>query len=657
VGEHQIIAYYEPAVASPVDLYSVASLTQFVVGGGTTATALAAPLVVSPLTGSSGPQLIGDILIAETIGGSILTTGRVTLMLPPGMTFAALPTVSAPVAHGLQIVRSGADAPSIDGIGDQFSFKLQTSSSGGPAVLVVSGMSVIVASGFVPGTHYTNVDGSGVSQNSVNNVMVATESTTPSLSSVSNATVGRGADDFTIVLTGINFGPNATVSFSRGGTPATDITIVSITRTASQITITIDVAGSATLGPLDIIVSNPGGGSVTLANGLAITAAPAITSVVPTPVLRTGLRQSLRLAGSNFLPPTQSPPNIGATISGTGISIQGVGFNSAQEIVLDVVVAVDAALTARTVTVTNPDGGTGTSGAIVTLADPTTVVIVGLGPRNQTTTPPPAPTITSISPPSARRGTPIQITGTGFSTTAAEDTVTFTGTGGSKVTVTASSATATSVVVAVPAGAVDGPVVVGVKGLLTNALPFGVTDPALSSVVPETPAVLGGITILDIAGSKFTAGSTVEISGTGVSVGSISLSSSSFLTVPITIAGSAAAGPRDVTVRNPDGSSASRTQAFQIYDPSQVAFAISVLNAANQDITSTFLPSVDATVTVGADGKCTAKTITPGAVRLRATYIGLGTPPAQARFDLTSTRYLGTAINDDLRAGFRGSAR
>src|SRR5262249_52946519 len=162
-----------------------------------------------------------------------------------------------------------------------------------------------------------------------------------------------------------------------------------------------------------------------------------------------------RLVGSNFQPPTQSPPNIAASTSGTGITVTGVSFNSPQEIVLDVVVAVDAALTARTVTVTNPDGGMSTSGAIVTLADPTTIVVVGRGPRSQPPPPPAVPTPTSISPPSARRGTLISINGTGFSTTASQDTVTFTGIGGSKVTVTPpSSATATSVTVQVPAGAV-----------------------------------------------------------------------------------------------------------------------------------------------------------------------------------------------------------
>src|SRR5262249_17241028 len=268
---------------------------------------------------------------------------------------------------------------------------------------------------------------------------------------------------------------------------------------------------------------------------------------------------------------TQSQANIAASLSGTAITVTGVSFNSPQEIVLGVVVAVDAALTARAVTVTNPDGGMSTSGAIVTLADPTTIVVVGLGPRSQTTPPPAVPTLTSISPPSARRGTQISINGSGFSTTASQDTVTFTGSGGSKVTVTPpSSASATSLVVQVPAGAVDGPVVVGVSGVLSNSLPFGVTDPALASVVAGTPAVLGHGAVLDIGGSKFTAAFTVQVALSagaptgavnGISVGSITLTGSSFLTVPITIAANAFAGPRDVTVTNADGSSATRTQA------------------------------------------------------------------------------------------------
>src|SRR5262249_11678706 len=194
-----------------------------------------------------------------------------------------------------------------------------------------------------------------------------------------------------------------------------------------------------------------------------------------TPVLRTGLRQAVRLAGTDFQPPTQSPPNIGATISGTGITVQGVSFNTPLEIVLDVVVAVDAPLTARTVTVINPDGGTSTSGAIVTLADPATIVVVGLGPRQQTTPPPTVPTLTSISPPSARRGPNTTTTGPGCPPPAPRATPPSGGGGGRKGRPPPPRpTTATTLVVQVPAGAVDGPVVVGVSGVLTNSLPFGV---------------------------------------------------------------------------------------------------------------------------------------------------------------------------------------
>src|SRR5262249_7099986 len=76
VGVHTITAEY---VSVQSDLPSLASLTQTVVGGGTVATALSAPLVVVPTTGSSGPQPIGDIRLAETVGGSLQTTGRIVI--------------------------------------------------------------------------------------------------------------------------------------------------------------------------------------------------------------------------------------------------------------------------------------------------------------------------------------------------------------------------------------------------------------------------------------------------------------------------------------------------------------------------------------------------------------------------------------------------
>jgi hypothetical protein len=662
LGSHTMTAYFAPT--SPSDLVSHATMIQTVVGGGgTTTAALTAPLVVVPSAGSSGPQPIGDIRLAESAGGTLQTSARIEVTLPSGLTFAALPKVTVLVGHGLQLVAVGVEAPRLEPGNDRFSFRVQTPSSGGPAVLLISGMAVIVPSTFGAGPHSTAVAGPGVTAASVTNITAVLQSTTPSLATVSSGTVGRGADDFTIVLTGVNFAPGATVSFSRGGVPATDVTVVSITvDSASQITITLDVSASATLGAVDVTVSNPGGGSVLLADAVSITAAPTVTGTLPTPVLRTGLRQSVRLTGSDFLPPTQSPPNIEAAISGTGITVENVSFHSATEIVVDVVVAVDAPMIGRTVTVTNPDGGTATSGPVLVLSDPTSITIVGLGPKSQPTPPPTQPTIASINPPSARRGTPVQISGEGFSSVAAQNSVTFTGAAGTKVTVAATVASvnasaADTLTVTVPSGAVDGPVVVGVNGPLSNALPFGVTDPALSAVVPRLAAVQGGTVVLDITGTKFAATSTVEFalsagapagSVNGIITGGITRTGDTLISVSISIAANAFAGPRDVTVRNPDNSVSTRAQAFQIFDPTQVAFALAIVDTANQDISASFMPSVDATVTLGADGKCIAKTVTPHVVRLRATYIGSGAPPGQAQFDLAGfTSYLGTAINDD----------
>src|SRR5262249_44275462 len=153
--------------------------------------------------------------------------------------------------------QSGPNAPRLEPGNNQFSFQVQTPSSSGPAVLLISGMSVIVPSGFATGAQLSSVSGPGGTSDSVNNFPGVAESTTPSLSSVYNATVGQGADDFTIVLTGINFAPGATVSFSRPG-----ITVVGIiVNSPSQITIKVDVAPGTALGPLDVTVSNPGGGN------------------------------------------------------------------------------------------------------------------------------------------------------------------------------------------------------------------------------------------------------------------------------------------------------------------------------------------------------------------------------------------------------------
>jgi hypothetical protein len=86
-----------------------------------------------------------------------------------------------------------------------------------------------------------------------------------------------------------------------------------------------------------------------------------------------------------------------------------------------------------------------------------------------------APTITTVSPPSALVGTLITITGTGFGASQGTSTVSFNGTLAAPVT-PATNWTATSIVVAVPAGATTGNLLVTVGGAASNPLSFTVPN-------------------------------------------------------------------------------------------------------------------------------------------------------------------------------------
>lgn len=81
-----------------------------------------------------------------------------------------------------------------------------------------------------------------------------------------------------------------------------------------------------------------------------------------------------------------------------------------------------------------------------------------------------APTITGISPAGANVGDTVTITGTGFSTTAGDNTVNFNG-----ITAIITSSTSTQIIVTVPAGATSGNITVTVGGLTaTSASSFTV---------------------------------------------------------------------------------------------------------------------------------------------------------------------------------------
>jgi YD repeat-containing protein len=92
----------------------------------------------------------------------------------------------------------------------------------------------------------------------------------------------------------------------------------------------------------------------------------------------------------------------------------------------------------------------------------------------------------SIEPPSAHAGDTVTLTGTGFSTTASQDTVQFAG-----ANTLASSATAAQIVVTVPTGAVTGTVAVNVNGTVSNSVPFTVLTTAGAPTITNVSPLIG----------------------------------------------------------------------------------------------------------------------------------------------------------------------
>ena len=99
-------------------------------------------------------------------------------------------------------------------------------------------------------------------------------------------------------------------------------------------------------------LTNPDGGSVTLANAFTVTARPTITSLSPNSKGRGTGAQNITVTGTNFVS--------GATMafSGNGITIVSVTRNSSTSITVRISVSGGASTGFRNVTVTNPDGGT-----------------------------------------------------------------------------------------------------------------------------------------------------------------------------------------------------------------------------------------------------------------------------------------------------------
>jgi glucose/arabinose dehydrogenase len=172
----------------------------------------------------------------------------------------------------------------------------------------------------------------------------------PVAPTVVSATPNSGSQGQTlnVILTGGSFQSGATCNFGAG------ITVTGCVFNAStQLTATIAISPTATLGARSVTVTNPDGQSGTLTNGFTVLTvpAPAVTSLSPTSGAQ-GQSVSVAIGGSGF--------QQGASCSfGAGITVGACTYHASTQLIANVTIASNATLGTRTVVVTNPDDQTG----------------------------------------------------------------------------------------------------------------------------------------------------------------------------------------------------------------------------------------------------------------------------------------------------------
>lgn len=268
--------------------------------------------------------------------------------------------------------------------------------------------------------------------------------------------IGVRGTTVAVTLTGTNFVAGATtVAVSGSNVTVSNVDVVS----ATSLTADFAVGSSAALGSRTVTVTTAGGTSGTQSFTIN-PPAPTLTSVGPVTGVQ-GNAVSVTLTGTNFV--------AGATVavSGTGVTVSNVTVASGTSITATFTLASSATLGARNVTVTT-SGGT-------TAAQTFTVN-------------PPAPTLTSVSPPSGTQGTTVVVTLTGTNFVAGA-TVAVSGTGVTVSNVTVVSGTSITATFTIASDATTGGrnVTVATAGGTSGAQTFTVNAAGEPQEIPITP--------------------------------------------------------------------------------------------------------------------------------------------------------------------------
>ena len=481
----------------------------------------------------------GSVGTASHTVNKASTTTSVTSSVNPSLsgqsvTFTATVAVTAPGAGtrtGTVQFKDGASnlGSPVTVAGNQASFSTSALSVGGHSITAV-----------YSGDTNFNGSTSGVLTQTVNGGLTVT--------GITPNTIGRGAVNKPVTVTGTGFAAGATLAITSGGA----ITISSVVRVNSTtITANVSVSNGASLTSRNVTVTNPGPSSATCVNCLTITAAPNISSLNPSSMGRGAVNENVVITGSNFLAGSWLPSNV--LFSGSGITVNSVTRTNSTHLTVNLSISSVAATNNRDVTVVNLDGGRDTD--------------------NNAFDVDPAPVVSSLSPSSRGQGATSQsivITGSNFLSGAwPNSSVTFSGTGITVNSVTRTNSTHLTVNISVSTSATVGARTVTVRnldaGIGSLAGAFTVNArPTLTSLSPNARHRGQSNQTIIFTGTGFVTGITVAFSGSGVTVGSVTRNSSTQLTVVISVSGGAALGSRNVTVTNPDAGTFTLNNGFTV---------------------------------------------------------------------------------------------
>jgi hypothetical protein len=567
---HQALSMIGPGFSSAVEGLSLTKTDEnLVTVSGTGA------MTFDPVTGSArAARLV--LGVAGSGGDDTLTVTPVGLAAGQALGIAADRSTGTltitPPAHGTVQLSFQVDRENPDGTTDVF--------ASGPVLQVAAGQGDTVADygawtgGSAP---MTIQQGSNAPQQLPDQPNLAVEpdtnggfGTIPAapataapviVASASPSSLPQGASAGDVTITGTGFQPGARAFFSNPGVIVNSMTYVS----ATELTANVSIAAGATPAAVDVSVSNPDGtagigtGIFTIAPGATVTATspatpPTVTGATPGSGDQGATSLQLTIAGTGFALGAR------ASFSNPGITVNATTFVDSSHLAATISIAPNAAPGAGNVTVSNPDGSAASDQGIFTVDTAPTV-----------TAPSPAapPTVTGATPGSGDQGASnlrVTIAGTGFAS-GAQASFSNPGITVNATTFVDSSHLTATISIAPTAALGAGTVTVSNPDGTSATGPGAFTVGPAPAVTGATPAAGGQGTAslqVTIAGTGFEPGGQAAFSNPGVTVNSTSFVDSSHLTASISIAPNAALGAGDVTVTNPDGTTASGHGLFTV---------------------------------------------------------------------------------------------